>query len=96
MGRLESSFGGGGRPADLLQDAQTPADVALVVADQFRGLLNMLPDPQLQTIAVFRMEGRSNKEIASHLDCALRTVERRLAYIRAIWREEFEGLETCE
>ena len=36
-------------------------------------------------------EGKTNKEIADQLGCALRTVERRLGRIRVIWREEVAG-----
>ena len=63
-------------------------DVALVVGEELCRLLNLLPDEQLRQIAVAKMEGRTNHEVAVQMDCALRTVERRLGYIRAIWREE--------
>ena len=58
------------------------------MADQCRRLLQMLDDPQLQEIAVAKMEGCSNQEIAQRLDCAVRTVERRLRLIRDQWKEE--------
>jgi DNA-binding NarL/FixJ family response regulator len=34
------------------------------------------------------MEGHTNKQIAERLGCAERTIERRLKYIRAIWKRE--------
>ena len=85
---LESSLAEGGRGVDLVQDTELASDVALMVSEQLRELLAMLPDDELRTIAIARMEGRTNKEIAAQQDCALRTVERRLGYIRAIWKEE--------
>jgi DNA-directed RNA polymerase specialized sigma24 family protein len=65
----------------------------LIVAEQLRRLLSLLPDEQLRVIAVAKMEGRTNKEIAGEMDCAVRTVERRLGYIRAIWREEVTDID---
>jgi DNA-directed RNA polymerase specialized sigma24 family protein len=42
---------------------------------------------RLQTIAILKLEGHSNARIAEHLGCVVRTVERRLKMIRAIWSE---------
>jgi DNA-directed RNA polymerase specialized sigma24 family protein len=53
-----------------------------------RRLLEKLGDPQLRQVAVAKMEGFSNQEIAQRLDCALRTVERRLKLIRDEWKED--------
>ena len=68
-----------------------------LVADEFEPAfdgpqctIQMLDDPQLRKIAVAKMEGYSNQEIAKRLDCALRTVERRLKLIREEWKAEIE------
>jgi DNA-directed RNA polymerase specialized sigma24 family protein len=61
-----------------------PAFAALV-ADEFRALLERLGDEQLEKIAIRKMEGFSNEDIAAELGCTVRTVGRRLALIRAIW-----------
>jgi len=45
-------------------------------------------DEDLRTIAVTRMMGYSNSEIADILDCTERTVERRLQRIRTIWQSQ--------
>jgi DNA-directed RNA polymerase specialized sigma24 family protein len=74
--------------ANAVQCPALSADMALIVADELRRLLGMLPDEQLRQIAVAKMEGCTNREIARQSDCALRTVERRLSYIRVIWKEE--------
>ena len=92
VGRLESTIAQLPHPAEPLASAASSADVALVVADEFRRLLSLLPDEQIREIAVAKMEGRTNKEIAEQLGCALRTVERRLGRIRVIWREEVAGI----
>jgi DNA-directed RNA polymerase specialized sigma24 family protein len=42
----------------------------------------------LREIALLKLEGHSNQEIANRIECGLRTVERKLQGIRAIWSEE--------
>src|SRR3954452_21837621 len=68
-----------------------PAFAALV-ADEFRALLERLDDPQLKMIAIRKLEGSTNDEIAAELDCTVRTIGRRLAMIRDLWEGELEGL----
>jgi DNA-directed RNA polymerase specialized sigma24 family protein len=48
----------------------------------------MLDDDQLRCIAVWKMEGLTNPEIAARLNCALPTVQRRLRVIRKAWSAE--------
>lgn len=62
----------------------TPA-FAAEVAEECRRLLDDLRDPQLTQIAVWKMEGFTNVEIAEKIGRAVPTVERKLARIRAIW-----------
>lgn len=57
------------------------------VAEQYVELLADLPDDTLRAIAMWKMEAYSNEEIASKLDCSLRSVERKLAMIRRQWIE---------
>jgi DNA-directed RNA polymerase specialized sigma24 family protein len=66
-----------------------PAFAALV-ADEFRSLLAKLDDEQLRTVALRKLEGFSNEEIAAQMNCTVRTIGRRLALIRDVW-EEKEG-----
>jgi DNA-directed RNA polymerase specialized sigma24 family protein len=65
----------------------TPAFAAQVV-DECRRLLGSLGDEGLRTVALLRMEGYSNDQIAERLGCALRSVERKLARIRKQWLAE--------
>ena len=39
-------------------------------------------------VALLRLEGHSNEEVARSLDCSLRTVERKLEVIRKRWLAE--------
>jgi DNA-directed RNA polymerase specialized sigma24 family protein len=73
----------------VLADEPTPA-FAAQVADECRHLLDDLADESIRTIAVWKMEGYTNTEIADKLGCAPRTVERKLERIRAKWVQEEE------
>jgi len=48
-------------------------------------LLDRLGDAELAKVAVWKMEGHTNEDIATKLDCTPRTVERKLRLIRKIW-----------
>jgi DNA-directed RNA polymerase specialized sigma24 family protein len=65
----------------------TPA-FAAEVADECRRLLDRLGDEELRALAVLKMEGHTNVEIAGLRGCALATVERRLRLIRDTWQKE--------
>lgn len=70
----------------LLGREPTP-DFAAEVAEECRRLLECLPDDELRTVAVRRMEGYTAPEIAEELGKALSTVERKLKLIRSLWTE---------
>jgi DNA-directed RNA polymerase specialized sigma24 family protein len=78
-----------GRPQleRVLDDAPTP-EFAALMAEQCRSLLERLDDPGLQALAIAKMDGSTNEEIAAERNCSARTVERRLRLIRDIWRDE--------
>ena len=65
----------------------TPA-FAAQVAEEYRRLLERLDSPELRNVALRKVEGYGNEEIAAQLGCGLRTVERRLRLIRSIWEQE--------
>jgi DNA-directed RNA polymerase specialized sigma24 family protein len=66
-------------------------EFAAEVAEECERLLGRLGDAQLRQIALWKMEGDTNQEIAGKLGCAPATVERRLALIRRIWEEAGDG-----
>jgi RNA polymerase sigma factor (sigma-70 family) len=70
----------------LLASEPTP-EFAAQLADEIQRLLDALDSPELAQVALWKMEGYSNDEIAVKLDCVPRTVERRLVLIRRIWTE---------
>ena len=62
-------------------------DFALHVAEELERRLASLGDDTLVAVALAKLEGFSNREIAETLSCGLRSVERKLALIRSIWDE---------
>lgn len=48
-------------------------------------LLESLPNAQYREIAMHRLAGYNNDEIAKKLDCSKRTIERKLKTIQLIW-----------
>jgi RNA polymerase sigma factor (sigma-70 family) len=71
----------------VVGDEPTP-EFAAQVAEEYQRLLDLLGDASLQQVAVWKMEGLTNDEIAERLDCSRRTVARKLDTIRLIWSEE--------
>ena len=66
--------------------AQGPSpEFAAMMAEECRRLLDSLDDDSLRQVALSRMEGYNNDEIAVQLGCARRTVARRLDLIRKTW-----------
>lgn len=80
----------GQRPEVPLADEIPTPEFAAMMADQCRRLLELLDDAELRAIAVAKMEGCTNAEIASQLNRSERTVERRLRLIRDRWRLEWQ------
>jgi DNA-directed RNA polymerase specialized sigma24 family protein len=68
----------------IAADGPTP-EFAAMMAEECRRLLDALDDESLKQVAVSRMEGYNNDEIAEQLGCARRTVARRLDLIRKTW-----------
>jgi RNA polymerase sigma factor (sigma-70 family) len=76
---------------DLLTREPTPLEAA-EMADECRRLLESLPGPELRIIALLKVEGYTNEEIASQLDCVPRTIERKMSRIRLLWKHELKEL----
>jgi RNA polymerase sigma factor (sigma-70 family) len=82
------------RTAPLNAEAGAPAgaepDPALAaeLAEETGRLMGLLPDEQMRALALRKLEGHTNEEIAGLLGCSLATVERRLALIRKHWEKE--------
>ena len=70
---------------DLAGKEPDPA-FAAQVAEECERLLDKLADTNLRLIALRKMEGFTNEEIAVEIGRSLSTVERRLGLIREIWK----------
>jgi RNA polymerase sigma factor (sigma-70 family) len=63
-------------------------EFAAQVAEECGRRLNGLPDESLRLVALMKMEGYTNQEIADRLGCEPRTVTRKLTVIRKAWLAE--------
>src|SRR5262245_60276365 len=86
-GGLDPRFGAEDDLEQVVGQEPTP-EFAAEVAEECRRLLGSLGDPTLRAVALWKMEGYTSEEIAARLDCAPRTVERKLRLIRDTWEGE--------
>jgi RNA polymerase sigma factor (sigma-70 family) len=93
QGELRISLGGSrwdeAAIEQVVGDEPTP-EFAAQVAEEYGRLLDLLGDETLRQVAVWKMEGYTNDEIAGRLDCSRRTVTLKLEAIRIIWSREPE------
>jgi len=68
---------------EVADDGPSPEEAALL-AEEVETLLGQLRDPALRQVAVLKLEGYSNAEIAAKQGCSEPTVRRRLAIIRRL------------
>ena len=71
----------------IIGDEPSP-DMVLMMTESCDELLAHLGEQNLRDIAVAKMEGYSNAEIAERFDCSERTIERRLHLIREKCQQE--------
>lgn len=69
---------------NLISEEPTPEFVALV-AENFQRRLLVLEDKVLRSVALFKLQGYLNREIAEMLEVSERAIERKLALIRKLW-----------
>ena len=73
--------------ASLIGREPTPEQAGLI-ADEYDRLFSLLGDPSLKTVALRKLEGHSNEEIAAEMGLSSRTVDRKIRLIRASWENE--------
>jgi DNA-directed RNA polymerase specialized sigma24 family protein len=83
-----ADFSGAESPIDRVVGREPSPAFAAQVAEECRRLLDQLDDGNLRQMAIWKMEGFGNAEIAAKLNCAVPTVERRLRLIRKTWERE--------
>ncbi len=60
-----------------------------MIAEDFERLLLLLADDELRRIALLKLEGYTNEELAQRIGRSIPTVERRLRLIRETWKVEY-------
>ncbi len=75
------------RGMDQFVDEELTPAFAAEVAEECERRLDALENDELREVAILKMEGYANAEIAEQMDCAPRTVDRRLQLIRDLWIE---------
>lgn len=69
------------------EDASPTPAFSMQATEQLRLRLSELGDSKLELVALRKLEGYTNREIADELGQAICTVERKLKTIRGIWSE---------
>jgi DNA-directed RNA polymerase specialized sigma24 family protein len=88
--RGESAFDGpGGEPGiEQVLGREPSPEFAALMEEAYRGRLARLPDETFRSVAQWKLEGYTNAEIATQLQCDARTVERKLSIIRSLWGKD--------
>jgi DNA-directed RNA polymerase specialized sigma24 family protein len=76
--------------AQVVGNEPTP-EFAAQFAEEYERRLHSLDSTELRSVAVWKLEGYSNVEIAQKLGCVERSVERKLRLIRNRWAREVES-----
>ena len=73
---------------DQILSREPSPDFAAQVAEEWRRLLGLLGDAELEAVALRRIEGYTVEEIAAQVGYAPRSIKRKLKLIRGIWEKE--------
>jgi DNA-directed RNA polymerase specialized sigma24 family protein len=71
-------------------DSEPSPELVVQFAEECLAMLSRLQDAELQEVALLKMEGYTNDEIAQKLGRVTRSIERKLQTIRKIWEREIE------
>ena len=82
-----SDFHGAG--LDQIPTREATPEFAAAMTERLRQLLDMLRDKVLEQIALGKLAGYTNQELATKLQISLRAVERKLGLIRERWHGEY-------
>jgi len=94
--RGDSVFAGAdqsGLPVGMAQfAARDPSpELLATLTDTITTLFAQLDEPLLLAVARHKIDGYTNEEIATKLECTTRTVERKLERIRQVWTDSADG-----
>jgi DNA-directed RNA polymerase specialized sigma24 family protein len=69
-------------------DAEPSPEFAAMLAEEYQRRLESLGDEVLRQVAIAKLEGYTDDEVATRLGYSRRYVQRKLVLIRQAWREE--------
>jgi DNA-directed RNA polymerase specialized sigma24 family protein len=87
-GRVQTLADLEGLGADEILGEEPSPELAVQLTEECQRLLDRLGDETLRSVALWKMEGYTNAEIAAKIGCVEQTVERKLRAIRTIWSDE--------
>ena len=70
---------------NLFVSREPNPEIAAECAEQISRLLESLENEDLKKVAIMKMEGYTNIEVANDIKCSLTSIERKLRTIRSIW-----------
>lgn len=73
---------------DAIAGEELTPDIEALMADECQRLLDGLDDPALVQVALSKLDGWTNEEIASQMNYTRRTIQRMLNVIRLRWQAE--------
>jgi DNA-directed RNA polymerase specialized sigma24 family protein len=79
-----------GAGMEQLAGSEPSPELAAMFEDECRRFLNLLNAPELAQLALWKLEGLTNEEIANKLGRVVRSVQRKLKTIRRIWEQAAE------
>ena len=79
---------GGDAGIDQVLSREPSPDFAAYVAEEWRRLMGLLGNADLEAVALRRIEGYTVEEIAAQVGYAPRSIKRKLKLIRDIWEKE--------
>jgi RNA polymerase sigma factor (sigma-70 family) len=77
-----------GPPLEEIVGREPTPEFAAQATEECRRLLRLLGDPELESIALLKLEGHTLEEIAERLGYTPRTIKRKLRLIRTLWEQE--------
>lgn len=88
-GEVARALGGDAEPGlDAIVGNEPSPAFAAQTAEECRRLLRLLGDPELETIALLKLEGHTLEEIGRKLGYVPRTIKRKMRLIRTLWERE--------
>jgi DNA-directed RNA polymerase specialized sigma24 family protein len=71
-----------------LESTDPRPEARVVLSDSLDYLLSVLEDDEMRVIAISKLRGLANEEVAHLINRSVPTVERRLKLIRDEWQQE--------